>query len=105
MNLSAPIAFAAALIGGALGGILFAFFALPAAGMIMAAYRAYGRYYEVVENETARAAPAEADAGPRKPAVAARPPPAPPAAPARRAGTGNLRPKSRRVGNAACREH
>ena len=34
MSLPAPVAFAAALIGGALGGILFAFLALPAAGVI-----------------------------------------------------------------------
>lgn len=50
MALPAPVAFAAALIGGALGGILFAFLALPAAGVILAAVRAYGRYYEVVES-------------------------------------------------------
>ena len=52
MDLSAPVAFAAALIGGALGGILFAFLALPAAGVIQAAFRAYGRDYEVVEDDT-----------------------------------------------------
>jgi hypothetical protein len=51
MSLPAPIAFAAALIGGALGGILFAFLALPAAGVILAAFRTYGRYYEVVEDD------------------------------------------------------
>lgn len=51
MDLPAPIAFAAALIGGALGGILFAFLALPTAGVILAAVRAYGRYYEVVESD------------------------------------------------------
>lgn len=51
MDLAAPLAFAAALIGGALGGILFAFLALPVAGVIQAAHRAYGRYYEVVEND------------------------------------------------------
>ena len=51
MDLPAPVAFAAALIGGALGGILFAFLALPAAGVILAAVRAYGRYYEVVEDD------------------------------------------------------
>jgi predicted PurR-regulated permease PerM len=50
MALPAPAAFAAALIGGALGGILFAFLALPAAGVILAAVRTYGRYYEVVED-------------------------------------------------------
>jgi predicted PurR-regulated permease PerM len=51
MSLPAPVAFAAALIGGALGGILFAFLALPAAGVILAAIRTYGRYYEVVEDD------------------------------------------------------
>lgn len=50
MDLSAPVALAAALIGGSLGGILFAFLALPAAGVIQAGIRAYGRYYEVVED-------------------------------------------------------
>jgi predicted PurR-regulated permease PerM len=50
MDLSAPLALAAALIGGLLGGILFAFLALPVAGVIQAALRAYGRYYEVVED-------------------------------------------------------
>lgn len=52
MGLPAPVAFAAALIGGALGGILFAFLALPAAGVIQAAVRRYGRHYEVVEDDT-----------------------------------------------------
>jgi len=52
MSLPAPVAFAAALIGGALGGLLFAFLALPAAGVILAAFRTYGRYYEVVEDDT-----------------------------------------------------
>ena len=51
MALPAPVAFAAALIGGALGGILFAFLALPAAGVIQAAVRAYGQYYEVVTDD------------------------------------------------------
>jgi predicted PurR-regulated permease PerM len=51
MDLPAPVAFAAALIGGALGGILFAFLALPVAGVMLAAVRTYGRYYEVVEDD------------------------------------------------------
>lgn len=60
MALPAPVAFGAALIGGALGGILFAFLALPTAGVILAAFRAYGRYYEVIESdETAGPAPQE----------------------------------------------
>jgi len=50
-DLPAPVAFAAALIGGALGGILFAFLALPVAGVMLAAVRTYGRYYEVVEDD------------------------------------------------------
>jgi predicted PurR-regulated permease PerM len=58
MSLPAPLAFAAALIGGALGGILFAFLALPAAGVIQAAVKTYGRYYEVVEDGTTTVAPA-----------------------------------------------
>jgi predicted PurR-regulated permease PerM len=51
MSLPAPVAFAAALVGGALGGILFAFLALPAAGVILAAVRTYGRYYAVVRDD------------------------------------------------------
>jgi predicted PurR-regulated permease PerM len=51
MALPAPVAFAAALIGGALGGVLFAFLALPAAGVIQAAVRAYGQYFEVVTDD------------------------------------------------------
>jgi predicted PurR-regulated permease PerM len=53
MDLSAPVALAAALIGGMLGGILFAFLALPVAGVIQAAARAYGRYYDVVQDGAA----------------------------------------------------
>jgi predicted PurR-regulated permease PerM len=51
MSLHPAVAFAAALIGGALGGILFAFLALPAAGVIQSAVRAWGRRYTVVEDE------------------------------------------------------
>ena len=65
MALPAPVAFAAALIGGALGGILFAFLALPTAGVIVAAVRAYGRYYEVVESaKTAVCSPASQEPEP-----------------------------------------
>ena len=52
MALPAPVAFAAALIGGALGGILFAFLALPGRRVFQAAVRAYGQYYEVVTATT-----------------------------------------------------
>ena len=69
MDLPAPLAFAAALIGGALGGILFAFLALPAAGVILAAVRAYGRYYEVVESDKT-VVPALAPQKPANPAPA-----------------------------------
>ena len=71
MALPAPVAFAAALIGGALGGILFAFLALPAAGVFQAAVRAYGQYYEVVtDNHTVVPALAPGDSthgGPKPP--------------------------------------
>jgi predicted PurR-regulated permease PerM len=49
MDVSAPIAFAAALIGGALGGFLFAFLSLPVAGIIQSVIRSYGHRYDVVE--------------------------------------------------------
>jgi predicted PurR-regulated permease PerM len=52
MNLHPAVAFAAALIGAALGGVLAAFLALPAAGVIQAAVQEYGgRRYAVVESE------------------------------------------------------
>ena len=49
MDVSAPIAFAAALIGGALGGFLFAFLSLPVAGIIQSVIRNHGRQYEVID--------------------------------------------------------
>jgi predicted PurR-regulated permease PerM len=49
MALHPAAAFAAALIGGALGGVLMAFLALPAAGVIQASLSEYGKRYEVVE--------------------------------------------------------
>ena len=51
MDLHPAVAFAAVLIGGALGGILFAFLSLPVAGVIQAAMREYSRPYEVVDDE------------------------------------------------------
>ena len=48
-----PVAFAAAPIRGALGGILFAFLALRVAGVIQPAIKTYGRHYEVVADNTA----------------------------------------------------
>jgi len=49
MSLHPAVAFGAAMIGGALGGLLMAFLALPAAGVIQAAVKEYGRRYDVVE--------------------------------------------------------
>jgi predicted PurR-regulated permease PerM len=52
MSLHPAVAFAAALIGGALGGVLMAFLALPAAAVIQSASQQYlHRDYEVVESE------------------------------------------------------
>ena len=45
------MAFAAALIGGALGGFLMAFLALPAAAVIQAASQEYVKGYQVVDTE------------------------------------------------------
>jgi predicted PurR-regulated permease PerM len=58
MALHPAVAFAAALIGGSLGGVLFAFLALPAAAVIQAAMAEYGRGYEVVESELTKDPPA-----------------------------------------------
>ncbi|MGZ6545007.1 MAG: AI-2E family transporter [Actinomycetota bacterium] len=58
MALHPAVAFAAALIGGAIGGILTAFLALPVAGVIQAAIQEYGKRYTVVEDGlTAESAP------------------------------------------------
>jgi predicted PurR-regulated permease PerM len=48
MSLHPAIAFAAALIGGAIGGLLAAFLALPVAGVIQAAIVEYSKPYEIV---------------------------------------------------------
>jgi predicted PurR-regulated permease PerM len=58
MALHPAVAFAAALIGGSLGGVLFAFLALPAAAVIQAAVAEYGRGYEVVDSELTKDPPA-----------------------------------------------
>ena len=52
MSLHPAVAFGAVIVGGALGGVLFAFLALPAAGVIQAAVKAWSRTYEVVVDET-----------------------------------------------------
>jgi predicted PurR-regulated permease PerM len=49
MDLHPAVAFGAALIGASLGGILFAFLALPVAGVIQAAVTEWSHPYEVVE--------------------------------------------------------
>ncbi|HTG48269.1 MAG TPA: AI-2E family transporter [Actinomycetota bacterium] len=51
MDLHPAVAFAAVLIGGALGGVLFAFLALPVAGVVQAAVREYSKPYDVVADE------------------------------------------------------
>jgi predicted PurR-regulated permease PerM len=51
MSLHPAVAFAAALIGASMGGILMAFLALPAAGVIQAAAKAWGRRYVIVETD------------------------------------------------------
>ncbi len=51
MALHPALAFAAALIGGSLGGILTAFLALPVAGVVQAAVVEFGRRYDVVESD------------------------------------------------------
>ena len=53
MSLHPAVAFAAALIGGALGGLLFAFLALPVAGVIQAAITEWSRTYEVADDGAA----------------------------------------------------
>ena len=51
MDLHPAVAFAAALIGGAIGGLLFAFLALPVAGVIQAAVTNWSTTYEVVDTD------------------------------------------------------
>jgi predicted PurR-regulated permease PerM len=51
MSLHPAVAFAAALIGGALGGLFTAFLALPVAGVIQAAVREWSKSYDVVQVE------------------------------------------------------
>jgi predicted PurR-regulated permease PerM len=48
MSLHPAVAFAAALIGGALGGVFAAFLALPVAGVIQAAVKEWSKSYDVV---------------------------------------------------------
>jgi predicted PurR-regulated permease PerM len=50
MSLHPAVAFGAALIGGAIGGLVAAFLALPVAGVIQAALTEYSHSYDVVED-------------------------------------------------------
>ncbi|MEP6759438.1 MAG: AI-2E family transporter [Actinomycetota bacterium] len=64
MALHPALAFAAALIGGSLGGVLTAFLALPVAGVIQAVVSEFGKRYEVVESTLTSEAPPPRDEGP-----------------------------------------
>ena len=67
MSLHPAVAFGAALIGGALGGLLFAFLALPAAGVIQSMVKLWGRRYDVVETDlTVHDAPPDVADKPRR---------------------------------------
>ena len=63
MSLHPAVAFAAALIGGALGGLLMAFLALPVAGVIQASIVEWSRAYDVVDgsSEGVEIAPGDED--------------------------------------------
>lgn len=64
MDLHPAVAFGAALIGGALGGLLAAFLALPAAAVIQAAVQQYGgQGYAVVESDLTSDAKPKTDSG------------------------------------------
>jgi len=52
MSLHPAVAFAAALIGGALGGLLMAFLALPVAGVIQASIVEWSRPYDVIDRDS-----------------------------------------------------
>jgi predicted PurR-regulated permease PerM len=66
MSLHPAVAFAAALIGGALGGFFTAFLALPVAGVVQAAVKEWGRSYDVVADDlTTRPVHREEGAGPK----------------------------------------
>jgi hypothetical protein len=54
MQLHPAVAFAAALAGGSIGGLIGAFMALPAAAVIQATVSTYLTRHEVVESELTR---------------------------------------------------
>jgi predicted PurR-regulated permease PerM len=66
MSLHPAIAFGAAFLGGAIGGVVAAFLALPAAGVIQAAVQTYTQKYEVLDSDLV--------SGPQPPAAPARKP-------------------------------
>jgi predicted PurR-regulated permease PerM len=51
MSLHPAVAFAAALIGGALGGLFMAFLALPVAGVIQASVREWSKSYDLIRDD------------------------------------------------------
>jgi predicted PurR-regulated permease PerM len=55
MALHPAVAFAAALIGGALGGVLMAFLALPAAAVIQSVVHQFSKGYDVIDSDLTRA--------------------------------------------------
>jgi predicted PurR-regulated permease PerM len=68
MSLHPAVAFAAALIGGALGGLFAAFLALPVAGVIQAAVREWSKSYDVVGDRRVTAP----EGGPDRPGLVGR---------------------------------
>src|SRR6202008_1018059 len=66
MALHPAVAFAAALIGGSLGGVLMAFLSLPAAAVIQAGVQQYGTFYDVVETDLTKEAPPKPEKSPRR---------------------------------------
>ena len=59
MSLHPAVAFGAVLVGGALGGFLTAFLALPTAGVLQAAVKEYSRSYDVVSDGLTEGPPAQ----------------------------------------------
>ena len=71
MELHPAVAFGAALAGGAIGGLLWAFLALPFAATIQASASLYIQHHEVVEAELLVEAPPPAEK-PEKPSLTSR---------------------------------
>ena len=64
MSLHPAVAFGAVLVGGALGGFLTAFLALPTAGVLQAAVKEYSRSYDVVSDGRTDEPPAQPESRP-----------------------------------------